>query len=58
MQNGYKFLEKMKHHIFFQSDIWVDIYVVFIGLSHFLSAKLIKPTVFSNSAISQEKSLS
>jgi hypothetical protein len=34
---------------FFQSDIWADIYVVFIGPSHFLSAKPIKPTVFKNS---------
>ena len=25
MQNGYKFLEKMKHHIFLKSDIWTDI---------------------------------
>ena len=31
MRNGYKFPEKMKHHIFFQSDILADIYVVFIG---------------------------
>ena len=30
-QNGYEFPEKMKHHILFQSDIWADIYVVFIG---------------------------
>ena len=38
MQNGYEFPKKMKHHIFFQSDIWANIYVFFIGLSHFLSA--------------------
>ena len=25
MWNGYKFLEKMKHHIFLKSDIWTDI---------------------------------
>jgi hypothetical protein len=31
MRNGYKFPKKMKHHIFFQSDILADIYVVFIG---------------------------
>jgi hypothetical protein len=36
---------------FFQSDIWADIYVVFIRPSHFLSAKLIKPTVFKNSGM-------
>jgi hypothetical protein len=39
------------HRIFFQSDIWADIYVVFMGPSHFLSAKPIKPTVFKNSAM-------
>jgi S-adenosylmethionine:tRNA-ribosyltransferase-isomerase (queuine synthetase) len=29
--NGNEFLEKMKTSHFFQSDIWEDIYVVFIG---------------------------
>jgi len=45
---GTLFQKKMKHHIFFQLDIWADIYVVFIELSHFLSAHPIKPTVFNN----------
>jgi hypothetical protein len=49
MRNGYEFPEKMKHHFFFQSNIWADIYVVFIGPSHFLSAIPIKPTVFKYS---------
>jgi hypothetical protein len=31
--------------------IWADIYVVFIGLSHFLSAKPIKPILFNNSVL-------
>jgi hypothetical protein len=31
---------------FFQSDIRADIYVVFIGPSHFLSARPIKPNSF------------
>ena len=37
---------------FFQLEIWVDIYVVFIRPSHFLSAKPIKPIVFKNSGYS------
>ena len=40
---------KRKHRIYFQSDIWADIDVVFIGHSQFLSAKPIKSTVFKNS---------
>ena len=51
------FRKKMKHHIFFQSDIWADIYVVFIRLSHFLSAKPIKPTVFNNSDFRMSSSI-
>ena len=47
MRNGYEFPEKKKTSHFLISDIWADIYVVFIGHSQFLS---IKPTVFKNSA--------
>jgi hypothetical protein len=46
MWNGYEFPEKMKHHIFFQSDIWADIYVVFIGLSLFFIDKTDKTNSF------------
>ena len=49
LRNGNEFPKKMKTSHFFQSDIWADIYVVFIGPSHFLSAKPIKLTVFKNS---------
>ena len=51
MRNRDEFPEKWKHRSFFQSDIWANIYVVFIGHSQFLTAKPIKPTVFKNSAI-------
>jgi hypothetical protein len=44
--HGYEFPEKMKHHIFFQSDIWADIYVVFIGLSLFFIDKTDKTNSF------------
>jgi hypothetical protein len=42
LQNGNEFPEKVITLHFFQSDIWADIYVVFIGPSHFLSAIPIK----------------
>jgi hypothetical protein len=53
LRNGNKFPEKIKTSHFFQSDIWADIYVVFIGPSYFLSAKPIKLTVFKNSDYSE-----
>jgi len=49
LRNGNEFPEKMKTSPFFQSDIWANTYVVFIGPPHFLSAKPIKLTVFKNS---------
>ena len=58
LQNGNEFPEKVITSHFFQSDIWADIYVVFIGPSHFLSAIPIKPTVFKNSAFNNTVAVS
>ena len=49
--NGNEFLEKMKTSHFFQSDIWEDIYVVFIGPSLFFISKTDK-TEFSRTLLS------
>ena len=55
MWNGYEFREKMKTLHFFTIGHLGHIYVVFIGLSHFLLAKPIKPTVFKNSGMIPKK---
>jgi hypothetical protein len=52
---GNRFSGISNSDFFLVSDIWADIYEVYVGHSDFLSAKPIKPTLFKNSEIQQTK---